>query len=97
MEMAGATQSAVLEGFECSRIDGLARPLLVARGGKGYAACAYVSVDAADKFGEACVVFAGVATHADFLDAPVETASEAARALGVTDGMLGRDALALIR
>ena len=38
----GATQSGQLEGFECSRIDGLARPLLVAKGSKGYAACAYV-------------------------------------------------------
>ena len=29
---------AAIEGFECSRIDGLARPLLIARGSKGYAA-----------------------------------------------------------
>ena len=93
----GATQSGALEGFECSRIDGLARPLLVAKGSKGYAACAYVSTDAADKFGEACVIFSGVATHVAFLDAPVAKASKAAKALGVKDGMPGRDALALIK
>ena len=58
------------DGFECSRIDGLARPLLVAKGSKGYAACAYVDIAAADKFGEACVIFSGVATHEAFLDAP---------------------------
>jgi uncharacterized protein YunC (DUF1805 family) len=93
----GATQSGALEGFECSRIDGLARPLLVAKGSKGYAACAYITTDAADKFGEACVIFSGVATHKAFLDAPVAKASKAAKALGVKDGMPGRDALALIR
>ena len=93
----GATQSGALEGFECSRIDGLARPLLVAKGSKGYAACAYVDIAAADKFGEACVIFSGVATHEAFLDAPVAKASKAAKALGVKDGMPGRDALALIK
>ena len=90
-------QSGALEGFECSRIDGLARPLLVAKGSKGYAACAYITTDAADKFGEACVIFSGVATHEAFLDAPVAKASKAAKALGVKDGMPGRDALALIK
>ena len=93
----GASQSGAIEGFECSRIDGLARPLLVAKGSKGYAACAYVSTDAADKFGEACVIFSGVATHEAFLDATVAKASKAAKALGVKDGMPGRDALALIK
>jgi uncharacterized protein YunC (DUF1805 family) len=93
----GATQSGALEGFECSRIDGLARPLLVAKGSKGYAACAYVDIAAADKFGEACVIFSGVATHEAFLDATVAKASKAAKALGVKDGMPGRDALALIK
>ena len=90
-------KSAPLDGFECSRIDGLARPLLVAKDSKGYAACAYVTTDAADKFGEACVVFSGVATHEAFLDAPVAKASKAAKALGVKDGMPGRDALELIK
>jgi uncharacterized protein YunC (DUF1805 family) len=92
----GASSSA-LEGFECSRIDGLARPLLVAKGSKGYAACAYVDVAASDKFGEACVIFAGVASHEAFLDATVAKASKAARELGVEVDMPGRDALALIR
>ena len=93
----GATQSGQLDGFECSRIDGLARPLLVAKGSKGYAACAYITTDAADKCGEACVIFSGVATHEAFLDATVAKASKAAKALGVKDGMPGRDALALIK
>ena len=52
---------------------------------------------AADKFGEACVIFSGVATHGAFLDATVAKASKAAKALGVKDGMPGRDALALIK
>ena len=85
------------DGFACDRIDGLARPLLIARGSKGYAACAYVDVGVSEKFEEACVIFSGVATHEAFLDATVAKASKAAKALGVKDGMPGRDALALIR
>ena len=37
-----------------------------------------------------------MATHEAFLDATVAKASKAAKALGVKDGMPGRDALALI-
>tara|TARA_B100000475_G_scaffold178191_1_gene143148 strand:- start:82 stop:459 length:378 start_codon:yes stop_codon:yes gene_type:complete len=85
------------DGFDLGRIDGLARPLLVARGSKGYAACAYVDVGVAEKFEEACIIFSGVATHADMAGSDVKKASPAALALGVTVGMKGADALELLR
>ena len=84
-------------GFKQSRIDGLARPLLVAQGSKGYAACAYVDVATADKLGEALVVFSGVATCDDFVASEVKRASKAAVALGVAEGMRGGEALELLR
>mmetsp|Transcript_1455 Transcript_1455/g.4391 ORF Transcript_1455/g.4391 Transcript_1455/m.4391 type:complete len:112 (-) Transcript_1455:79-414(-) len=89
--------AAAMDGFQCDRIDGLARPLLIARGSKGYAACAYIDTAAAEKFGEACIIFSGVATHEAFLDADVKKVSPAAAELGVTIGMKGKDAMALIR
>ena len=85
------------DGFACDRIDGLARPLLVARGSKGYAACAYVDVGVSEKFEEACVIFSGVSTHQDMAKSDVKKPSPAALALGVSVGMNGADALELIR
>lgn len=84
-------------GFEKSEITGLARPLLVAKGSKGYAACAYVDTAAAEKFNEACVIFTGVANHDAFLDAEVKKASQKALLLGIRIGMKGRAALNLLR
>ena len=84
-------------GFERSHIGGLARPLLVARGSKGFAACGYIDVETANKLNEACVIFTGVATCDDFLDAEVKKVSDAAAALGCTVGMRGADALERVR
>ena len=84
-------------GFEQSCIDGLARPLLVCKGSKGFAACGYIDVATTDKLGEACVIFTGVNTCDDFLESDVVKVSEAAAALGCTVGMRGSDAMELLR
>mmetsp|Transcript_27799 Transcript_27799/g.85272 ORF Transcript_27799/g.85272 Transcript_27799/m.85272 type:complete len:89 (+) Transcript_27799:131-397(+) len=86
-----------IEGFECSRIDGLARPLLVAKGNKGFAACAYVDTATAEKLGEACCIFSGVSTCADFLESDVKAVNASAADLGIAVGMKGSEALAKLR
>lgn len=84
-------------GFENSQIGGLARPLLVAKGSKGYAACAYVDVATAEKLDEACIIFSGVNTFDDLVEAEVKKVSPKAAALGCEVGMKGGAALELIR
>ena len=84
-------------GFERSLVAGLARPLLVARGSKGFAACGYIDVATADKLDEACIIFTGVNTCDDFVEADVKKVSVAAEALGCTVGMRGADAMELLR
>lgn len=79
------------------RFDGLARPLLIAKGSKGFAACAYIDEKTAEKLGEACIIFSGVSTHDDFLQSDVKRLNPIAEKLGVKIGMLGADALALLR
>mmetsp|Transcript_13311 Transcript_13311/g.17780 ORF Transcript_13311/g.17780 Transcript_13311/m.17780 type:complete len:91 (-) Transcript_13311:1541-1813(-) len=86
-----------LEGFECARIDLLEKPLLVARGRKGFAACAYVDPATAEKLGEACVIFSGVSYITDFLDTEVKKVNTAAENLGISVGMSGRDAMEKLR
>ena len=72
-------------------------PLLTIIGSKGWAACAYVDVETANKTGEAVAVFSGVKDHAAFLTSTVKRASEAAAALGIVEGMKGAEALSLLR
>lgn len=84
-------------GFERSRIEGLARPLVLARGSKGFAACGYIDVATCDKLEEACIIFTGVNSCEDFVESEVIRRSEAAASLGVEAGMRGSDALERIR
>ena len=83
-------------GLERERIQ-LAEPLLVIRGSKGWAACAYANVATAEKLGEAAIIFSGVKDHNAFLSASVQQCSHAAKLLGVFKGMRGADAIELIR
>lgn len=67
--------------------------LLVIQGEKGMLGCGYVSLAAAEKFGDALATVSGVATYEDMLAAEVKGVSAAAAALGVKAGMTGREAL----
>jgi uncharacterized protein YunC (DUF1805 family) len=68
-------------------------PLIVAHGAKGFVMCSYLDVAAADRLGTAAAVVKGVKTIDELLAKPVVAVSRAAAALGVTEGMTGRDAL----
>lgn len=84
-------------GFQRHEISGFQKPLLLAVGSKGTAACAYLSIAAADKLGDAFVLFSGVSSCEDFLDKGCVGVSKIAADLGVTVGMLGRDVLEKLR
>ncbi len=83
-------------GLTRERID-LELPLLIARGTKGFLACAYIAVDTCNKTGETCAIVSGVKTHEDMLDKEVKAVSEKAAALGVRVGMTGSEVLGLFR
>ena len=84
-------------GFEQYLIPGLARPLLLAKGAKGYAACGYIDVATADKLEEACIIFTGVNTCDDFLNSDVKKVSAKAEALGCFVGQSGSAAMEMLR
>jgi len=79
--------------FRGDRIDLPKCALLVIQGEKGMLGCGYVSLAAADKFGDALATVSGVASFGDMLEAEVKGVSAAAAALGVKAGMTGREAL----
>jgi len=70
--------------------------LLVIQGNKGMLGCGYVSMDAAEKFGHALAIVAGVAAFDDMQKATVTKVSTAAAALGIQPGMSGKEALLLM-
>lgn len=68
-------------------------PMVLAVGAKGYLVCGYMNLEAGEKFGACCAVVRGVRSVSDILGGKVAAVSTKARALGVSEGMLGRDAL----
>eukprot|EP00729_Bicosta_minor_P014530 gene14530-4130_t len=86
-------------GFETVSVPGLTRPLVAikTKGAHGFLGCGYFSIEGMDKIGEVGATVAGVATPASMLDATLTGVSKAASQLGVHVGMLGRDALEIMR
>jgi len=83
------------DGFACESIE-LGHTLLIARGSRGVAGCAYLNIDTFERFGEACAIIP--AGNLDkMLDAKVSAVTSQAKALGIEVGMSGREALELLR
>jgi len=68
-------------------------PLVVAYGGVGFVMCGYLNIEAANKLNVPAAVVRGVSTVDDLLNAKIQQVSVSAAALGVTEGMTGREAL----
>lgn len=71
-------------------------PLIVISAGKGYVMCGYLSMDTAEKLGDAACMVRGVSTFEDVLSARIVNASAKARELGIKEGMTGRETLELL-
>jgi uncharacterized protein YunC (DUF1805 family) len=70
--------------------------VLLIRGARGLLGCGYLSVEAADRLGDALAVVRGVQSYGDMEKAAVSAVSRRARELGVSEGMSGAQALALL-
>lgn len=85
----------ILDG---NQFDGYAIPsgntfILVIKGKSGFLGCGYISLETAEKVGDAVAIVSGVKNFDDMLNAQVKSVSSAAAELGVDPGMSGRDAL----
>jgi uncharacterized protein YunC (DUF1805 family) len=70
--------------------------LLVVKGSKGSAGCAYLNIDTFEQFGEACAIIPA-GSFDKMLDAKVSAVTSEAKTLGIEVGMSGREALELLR
>jgi len=84
------------DGFDRFHI-GLKRPLLLVRGSQGVLACGYLNIATCNKTGEAAAIVTGVDVFDDMLDKELISVSDAAQAMGLAEGMTGRDALERFR
>ena len=85
----------ILDG---TRFDGYAIPsgntcILVIKAQNGFLGCGYISLETAERVGDAVAIVSGVKNFDDMLNAQVKSVSSAAAKLGVAPGMSGRDAL----
>jgi len=84
--------------FDGTRFDGYAIPsgntsILVIKAQNGFLGCGYISLETAERVGDAVAIVSGVKNFDDMLNAQVKSVSSAAAKLGVAPGMSGRDAL----
>lgn len=71
-------------------------PLVLAYALNGFVMCGYLNVAVAEKLNVAAAMVRGVKTVDDLLKAQIQAVTPAAAAKGVTIGMTGRAALALL-
>ena len=88
-------ETIILDG---NRFDGYAIPsgntfILVIKAKNGLLGCGYISLETAERVGDAVAIVSGVKNCDDMLNAQVKSVSSAAAKLGVEPGMSGRDAL----
>jgi uncharacterized protein YunC (DUF1805 family) len=69
---------------------------LLVLGSKGYIMCGYLNMASAEKKGDAAAMVTGVSSFDDVLAAKVVSVSSGAKVLGISEGMSGKDALAIL-
>ena len=79
--------------FEGFAIPTLNTTILMIKARHGILGCGYLSLETAEKVGDAMAIVSGVKSFDDMLDARIKAFSTAAAARGVVSGMSGREAL----
>jgi len=70
--------------------------ILLIKAEKGILGCGYFNVEAANKLGDALAIVTGVKTFDDMLKAKVVKVSDKAKALGIEEGISGKEALEIL-
>ena len=88
----------IIDGVECEGVHVRTDKsnILLLQGRRGFLGCGYFDLATANRLGEAFVIVRGVKTFDDMLNARAVQVSAAASALGVREGMSGREVMALL-
>jgi len=71
-------------------------PILLIKAKEGFVGCSYLSVETANKIGDAIAIVSGVSSFEDVLNAKVIKASRKAVELGIKPGISGKEALKIL-
>ena len=69
---------------------------LLIEGSRGYLMCGYLNCETAERKGDIAAMVSGVSTFEDMLSAKVSWVSSGGKAIGIREGMSGKDALSLM-
>ena len=67
--------------------------ILIIQAPKGFLGCGYFDLEVANKFGDIAAIVTGVKELEEMLNKPVQKVSQAAKDLGIEEGLSGKDAL----
>lgn len=85
-----------VEGIRIANPGGEGHPnMLLIKAEKGFIMCGYLNMDAANKFEDAACIISG-SNFEEMLANPVKEVSSAGEKLGITVGMKGEEACALL-
>ncbi|MFH1256571.1 MAG: DUF1805 domain-containing protein [Candidatus Diapherotrites archaeon] len=79
--------------FDAVKVELYSAKLLLIKGKKGFLGCGYLSVETAEKLGDALAIVRGVDSYEGMLKAKIVSVSAKAKELGVSEGMNGSEAL----
>ena len=71
------------------KVDMYGLSLMIIKGARGFLACGYINIAAAEKFNQAGAIVGGVKNYGDMIKAKVSAVSPLARSMGVSEGMSG--------
>lgn len=95
--MAEVTITVDGHAHDAAHIKTLKANILLIKAGGGFLGCGYFDLTAAERLQEPVAIVTGVKNFDDMLAAKVVRLSTTAKAAGVTEGMTGREALAVLR
>lgn len=84
------------KNIEAIHIKLLTKNLILLRASKGFVMCGYLNLNTANKFAEVAVKIKGVTTIDDALTAKVDSATNAAKRLGIYKGQPIKEVLKII-
>ncbi|MBD3388522.1 MAG: DUF1805 domain-containing protein [Candidatus Altiarchaeales archaeon] len=71
--------------------------MILVVGERGYLMCGLLNLKKAEEIGQAAAVVTGVSTFSDVLKAEIAACTSKARELGITEGMLGEQAIEILK
>ncbi len=90
MEKEITVEGKIFRGYEIKVEE---KTLVLIVGEKGYLACGYWNLEAADKFNDCCAIITGVKTVEEMLEKKAVAVSKKAKESGIQPGMTGKEVL----